>query len=226
MMKKTIATLLIIFVTGCSAMQKKANGSHFNFGSNNNSEASVWLEEIIVDGNWSAPATGTLGCGGGNINGAPAIGSVPKNTPAPKDTIYLEWYAWREMSRMKAVVDLPGRDVIYPLLLNPPWPKNKYNINKSYFIIDFRPDHKVWIKLADTSSPSSQDEVMILAEGQGVKTDDVVTRYSHFEEGENYKLDCTAHRKRIEELGGYTNSLEVYDRWYPGAPQNKELGHE
>ena len=224
--KQIISIVVIVLLSGCSVMQKKVNGSHFNFGSNNNSEASIELEKIIVDGQWHAPSTGVLGCGGGNINGAPSTGSVAKNTPAPKNTIYLEWYAWKVKARMAATVQLPGEDIIYPLLLNPPWPKNEYGIDKSYFIIDFRPDHKVWIKLADTSSPKSQEEIMILAEGQGYKTNDVVTRYLNFEEGRSYKLDCVTHRKRVEELGGYSSSLKVYDRWYPGAPQNKELGYE
>lgn len=127
---------------------------------------------------------------------------------------------------MKVTVQLPGENIIYPLLLSPPWPKNKHNINKSYFIIDFRPGHKVWIKLADTSSPKSQKEVMILAEGQGIKTDDIVTRYANYKEGENYKLDCDAHRKRTEELGGYSTSLEVYDKWYSEFIGDKEKADE
>lgn len=226
-MKKLIVTLVFTSLfSGCSTLKPEANGSHFNFSSNNNSEASIWLERIVVDNEWNAPSTGTLGCGGGNINGGGGSGSVSSGTPAPKNTIYLEWYAWKEKARMKATIQLPGEDVISPLLLNPPWPKNKYNIDKSYFIVDFRPNHKVWIKLADTLSPKSDNEVMILAEGQGVKTNDIVTRYRYYKEGENYNLDCNAHRKRVEELGGYTTSLEVYDRWYTEFLDNKEIADE
>ena len=220
--KLIMATLCVGILAGCSTMQKKADGRYFNFGSQNNSESSIELETIIVDNKWYAPGTGVLGCGGGNINGAPRSGSVSKGTPAPKTSIYIEWYAWKEKARMSATVQLPGEDIINRLLLSPPWPENKYNIDKSYFIVDFRPNHKVWIKLADTSSPKSENEVMILAEGQGVKTDDIVTSYAHFEEGEDYKLDCNAHRRRIEELGGYTTSLEVYDKWYSEFLDKKE----
>ena len=78
------------------------------------------------------------------------------------------------------------------------------------------------VKLADTSSPKSQKEVMILAEGKGVKTDDIVTRYTNFKKGENYTLDCVSKRRRLKELGYYTTPIEFYDRWYPGASQNKE----
>lgn len=64
-MKKLIVTIVFtLLLSGCSAMKPKANGSHFNFGSNNNSEASIWLERIVVDDKWNAPSTGTLGCGG------------------------------------------------------------------------------------------------------------------------------------------------------------------
>ncbi|WP_223669540.1 hypothetical protein [Kangiella shandongensis] len=226
MRKLLIVVLSLLAVSACSELGPKANGSHFNFGSNSNAEASIILEKIIVDGQWYAPSTGVVGCGGGNINGSRRTGSVPNDTPAPQEFIELQWYSWQKMARMKAKVELPDKQIINQLLINPPWPKNKYGIDKSYFIIDFRPNHKVWIKLADTPSPKSQKEVMILAEGQGYKTDEEVTRYRHFKEGEDYELDCIAHRKRVEELGGYSTSLEVYDRWYPGAPQNKELGYE
>ncbi|WP_223671337.1 hypothetical protein [Kangiella shandongensis] len=208
-------------------MKPQANGSHFNFVSNNNSEASIELEKIIVDGKWSAPSTGVHWCGSGNINGGGRSGSVSSSTPAPKNTIYLEWYAWREKARMKATIELPGENVIYPLLLNPPWPKNSYGIDKSYFIVDFRPKHKVWIKLANTLSPKSQDQVMIIAEGKGIeKGGDVIKDYISFEEGKDYELDCVSQRKRVKALGGYSGSITTFDQWYPGAPENKELGYE
>ncbi len=221
-----VLIIAVILVMAALADKPKANGSHFNFGSNSNAEASIILEEIIVDGQWYAPSTGAVGCGGGNINGASGTGSVSNNTPAPQETIELQWYSWKEKARMKAKVELPDKKMINQLLLTPPWPKNKYGIDKSYFIIDFRPNHKVWIKLADTAHPDSQEQVMILAEGQGYKTDEVVTRYRYFKEDKDYELDCIAHRKRVEELGGYSSSLEVFDRWYPSAPQNKELGYD
>ena len=90
-MKKLIVTALCaIVLAGCSAMQKKADGRYFNFGSKNNSEATIWLEKIVVDGKWNAPATGTLGCSSGNINGARSTGSVSNQTLAPQKYVYLE----------------------------------------------------------------------------------------------------------------------------------------
>ncbi|WP_223671339.1 hypothetical protein [Kangiella shandongensis] len=204
-------------------MQRQADGRYFEFGSKNNSEASIWLEKIIIDGKWSAPSTGTLGCSSGNINGSRSIGSVSSKTSSPQDYIYLEWYAWREMARMKAKVKLPDSDIVNELLLNPPWLNGESkSSHKSVFIIDFRRDHKVWIKLSKNSSPKSQDEIMILAEGQGVKTDDIVTRYRNYKKDENYTLDCASKRKRLKELGAYTNSLEVYDKWYTEFIDDKE----
>ena len=224
-MKKLIISIVCaVLISGCSAMQKKADGRYFDFASNNNSEASIELEKVIVDGQWHAPATGVLGCGSSNINGAGRVGSPSYDTPAPQNILYLEWYAWREKARMKATIKLPGREVINSLLLNPPWKDpNKNGPHRSKFIIDFRPGHKVWIKLAKSAYPKSQDDIMILAEGQGIKTDDVVTRYLHFTEGKDYILDCVSRRERLKELGYYTAPLVVYDDWYTEVIQNMEV---
>lgn len=215
-MKKIIVTIVcILLFSGCSAMKPQADGRYFEFGSNNHSEASVWLEKVVVDGKWNAPATGTLGCGGGRVNGAVRTGSVSYNTPAPQQYIYLEWYAWREMSRMKAKIVLPNKEIVNDFILNPPWLDRKRNSgNKSIFIIDFRPNNIVWIKLAKGRYPKSEDEVMILAEGKGVKTSDRVTRYSNYKEGENYELDCSSFRKRIAKLGGSLGTTALFDKWY------------
>ncbi|WP_223669539.1 hypothetical protein [Kangiella shandongensis] len=217
---------VILSVSACSELGPKADGSHFNFGAGNRSETSIILEKVVVDGHWYAPSTGTYGCSGGNHALGTGSVSVSKSTPAPQETIELQWYSWKEKARMKVKIELPDKKMINQLLLNPPWPKNKYGIDKSYFIIDFRPNHKVWIKLADTAHPDSQEQVMILAEGQGYKINEEVTRYRHFKEGKDYELDCVSYRKETERLGGYSASLEVYDRWYSGAPQNKELENE
>lgn len=224
--KLIMATLCVGILAGCSTMQKKADGRYFYFGVNNNSEASIWAEKVVVDNKWYAPATGTLGCGGGNVNGTPASGSVSKGTPAPKNSIYIEWYAWKEQALMSATVKLPGENIINRLLLSPPWPEDSNNFDKRYFIVDFRPSNTVWIKLAKSSNPKSENEVMILGEGQGVKIDDSITWFDDYEEGEGYKLDCNAHRKRIEELGGYTESTETYDKWYTEFLDHKELADE
>lgn len=224
---KLIMSLASVFViTGCSAMQKKADGRYFDIASNNNSEASIFIEKIIVDGNWRSGATGIKGCGGSNINGGGGLASPSYNTLAPHSTIYLEWYAWNEGKQIKASISLP-EDIINKLLLNPPWKDlNQVGIQKSVFIIDFRPDNKVWIKLAKNVNPKSQDEVMILAEGQGEKTNRLVERYQDYKKGKSYTLDCNAKRERYKEIGAYTAPLEVYDDWYPGAPQKKEVGNE
>ena len=224
--KLIMATLCVGIIAGCSAMKPQADGRYFNFGSNNNSEASIWVEKVVVDGKWNAPVTGTLGCGGENINGASGIGSVSYSTPAPQQYIYLEWYSWHEMARMKATIQLPGKDVIHPLLLDPPWAKNKYGLNKSYFIIDFRPENKIWIKLADTAHPKSQGEIMILAEGQGKKTNDIVKDYIHFKEGKDYSLNCLGMRSQRKKLGYYSSNLELFDKWYTEFLDNKEIADE
>ena len=227
-MKKLIITIVCtLLFSGCSAMQKKADGRYFDIASNNNSEASIFLEKVIVDGKWSSGTTGIKGCGGSNINGGGGRASPSYNTPAPQEYIYLEWYSWKEMARMKAKVMLPGKNIINSILLNPPWlDKTKHSSHKSSFIIDFRPNNKVWIKLAKTLYPKSQNEIMILAEGHGVKTDDIVTRYHNYKKGENYTLDCASKRKRLKKLGYYTAPLVIYDKWHPKALQNKEIENE
>lgn len=215
MKKLIVAIVCILLFSGCSAMQKKADGRYFDMASNNNSEASIWLERVVIDGEWNSGTTGVLGCGTGNINGGGGRASPSYNTLAPQKYIYLEWYTWHEMARMKAKVKLPSSEVVNSLLLNPPW-KDKVNKSntKSSFIIDFRPNNKVWIKLAKTIYPESQEEVMILAEGQGVKTDAIVTRYKNYKEGENYRRDCEEVRKKRVEKGYHLGSSLTFDKWY------------
>lgn len=224
MLKKVALIASFALLPACSAMQKQADGRYFEFGSKNNSEATIWLEKIVVDGEWNAPSTGTLGCSSGNINGSRRTGTVSNNVLSPQDYIYLEWYAWHEMARMKAKIDMPSPHIVNSLLLNPPWlDKGKHSSHKSIFIIDFRPDNKVWIKLAKNSNPKSNNEVMILAEGQGVSTKDVVTRYQHFKEGKNYNLDCVAYREETIRLGGYTGPFDIFDKWYTEFLNNREI---
>lgn len=227
-MKKIIVTIVcILLISGCSAMKPQADGRYFEFGSKNNSEASIWLEKIIIDGKWSAPSTGTLGCSSGNINGSRRTGTVSNNVLPPQDYIYLEWYSWHEMARMKAKIKLPSPHIVNNLLLNPPWlNKAKNSSHKSLFIIDFRPEHKVWIKLAKNSNPKSNNEVMILAEGQGVVTGDIVTRYRNYKKDENYTLDCIAYRKETVRLGGYTGPFETFDKWYTEFKDDKGESNE
>lgn len=226
MKKALIIVIYLALISGCSAMQKQADGRYFKFSSNNNSEASIWLERVIVDGKWNAPVTGTLGCSY-NFNGGGPLGSVSNKTPAPKKYIYLEWYAWREMARMKARVELPNAEIIRKLLLNPPWhDKSSPYRGKSLFIVDFRSNHKVWIKLAKDSYPETENEVMILAEGQGIKTNDVVKDYIYFEKGEDYQVDCIEYRKETIKLGGHVGSLKVFDKWYTEFIDHKEKSDE
>ena len=226
-MKKIIVTALCaIVLAGCSAMQKKADGRYFDIASNNNSEASIFLEKIVIDGDWSSGATGIKGCGGSNINGGGGVASPSYNTPAPNKAIYLEWYAWGENSRMKADIKLPG-EIINEILLNPPWANNsKGEVHKSVFIIDFRNSNKVWIKLAKNINPKSQDEVMILAEGQGRRVNESTDRYEGYKQGKSYTLNCGSKRERYKKIGAYTAPLIVYDKWYPGAKQDKEEREE
>lgn len=218
--KKTyISTLILkistVLLVGCSTGQKKADGRYFQFGSKNNSEATVWLEEVIVDERWRAPSTGILGCSSGNINGTRSTGSVSNKTTAPQSYLDIEWYSWANEKRMKARVKLPDSKIMNQLLLDPPWSSKRGSATgKSIIIIDFRPNHEVWVKLAKSADPKSESEVMILADGTGSSTDDVVTRYLHFREGDSYHKDCAAYRKRVVELGGYDGPFEVYDKWY------------
>lgn len=227
MKKLIIATLCVGILAGCSAMQKKADGRYFDIASNNNSEASIFLEKIIVDGKWRSGATGGKGCGGSNINGGGGRASPSYNTLAPQEYIYLEWYAWHEMARMKAKIELPNSDIVNSLLLSPPWlDKTKYSRHKSSFIIDFRPNNKVWIKLAKTLYPRVQEDIMILAEGQGIKTKDVVKDYIYYEEDEDYILNCAEYRKESERLGAYSAPLVTFDKWYTEFIDHKEKANE
>ena len=222
-----LSLVLLSILTSCKGDQEQADGRYFDFASNNNSEASLELEEVVVDGKWHSNATGTHGCGTSNINGGGGISSPPYSAIAPQESIDLVWYSWREKARMKASIKMPDSEIINELLIDPPWKKvYEKKLHRSKIIIDFRPDHKDWIKLAKSAYPESQSEVMILAEGTGVKTNDVVEDYKYYEEGEDYILDCISYRKETERLGGYTGPMETFEGWYPGAPQGEDSKHE
>lgn len=223
----TIVLLGLSLISSCSIFKKELNGRYFKFGSINNSEATINLQRASVDGEWRAPATGKLSCSWGNYNGASRVSSNPIGASAPKNYIYLEWYSWATWARMSARLELPGRDVINQLLLNPPWlDKNRKSDHQSIFIIDFRPNNKVWIKLAKNSDPQSEDEVMILAEGKGINTNDIVRDYIYYEEGRDFKLDCESYRAHSVEKGYYTGPLEIYDKWYTDFIDEKGTNKE
>lgn len=63
---------------------------------------------------------------------------------------------------------------------------------------------------------------MIIGEATGQKTEEVVTKFKNYVEGENYRLDCLEQAEKAIENGTYTGPVELFDNWYPGAPQNKE----
>ena len=222
-----LSLVLLSILTSCKGDQEQADGRYFDFASNNNSEASLELEEVVVDGKWHSNATGTHGCGTSNINGGGGISSPPYSAIAPQESIDLVWYSWREKARMKASIKMPDSEIINELLIDPPWKKvYEKKLHRSKIIIDFRPDHKVWIKLAKSAYPESQSEVMILAEGTGVKTNDVVEDYKYYEEDEDYILDCNARRERLRALGYYTAPMKTFNKWYPEADKNKEIKSE
>lgn len=89
-------------------------------------------------------------------------------------------------------------------------------------IIEFRPGRKVRVKYATSVYHKSQKEVMIIGEGIGYETKEVVTKYLDIKEGDYYHYDCQKRRKELMEVGFYNSwPLVDYDQWYPGSPKNK-----
>lgn len=188
--------------------------------STNSSEGSVNIEEIILDNKYYAGSTGIKECGT-SINGGG--GSASLYSPPPMDTVYVKWYSWTERRNIEATVRLPGKEVMENLYYYPPWYESEFHQRpSSALIIDIRPNDKVWVKLASDLYPKSQQEIMIIGEGEGKKTEEVVTKFDHYVEGKNYRLDCFEKRKKLKEERAYWGPTDLFDDWYPGAPQNRE----
>lgn len=188
--------------------------------STNSSGGSVNIEEIILDNKYYSGSTGIKECGT-SINGGG--GSASLYSPPPMDTVYVKWYSWSEKRNIEATVRLPGKEVMENLYYYPPWYESEFHQRpSSALIIDIRPNDKVWVKLASDLYPKSQQEVMIIGEGEGQKTEEVVTKFDHYVEGKNYRLDCFEKRKKLKEERAYWGPTDLFDDWYPGAPQNRE----
>lgn len=188
-------------------------------GSNNSSEGSINIEEIILDNKYYGGATGIHECGT-SINGGGSSASL--YSPPPMDTIYVKWYSWTERRNIEATVRLPGKEVMENLYYYPPWYESEFHQRpSSALIIDIRPNNKVWAKLASDLYPKSQLEIMIVGEAIGKETDEIVTKFDHYKEGKNYRLDCFDKRKRLKEERALWGPTEIFDDWYPGAPQDK-----
>lgn len=61
---------------------------------------------------------------------------------------------------------------------------------------------------------------MIIGEGVGIETDEVVTKYLDSEQEKDYFLDCIQRRKRLDEVGYYIKPFVIYDKWFPGADKS------
>lgn len=188
--------------------------------STNSSEGSINIEEIILDSKYHAGSTGIKECGT-SINGGG--GSASLYSPPPMDTIYLKWYSWTERKNIEATVSLPGKAIMEALYYYPPWYESEFHQRPhSYLIIDIRPRKKVWVKFASSLYPQSQQDIMIIGEAQGKATNEVVSKFHHYKEGEDYRLDCFEKREsRMDEWAKWEPTV-LFDDWYPGAPQNKE----
>lgn len=185
--------------------------------SNNSSEGSVFIDVVTLDEKYGGGGTGIHGCGSG-LNGGGRSSTL--STPPPMKSIYIKWYSWTEKSNIEAKVMLPKEKIMESLYYFPPWYDPEFDSRPdSTIIIDIRPQNRVWIKLAKGLYPKSQQEIMIIGEGIGQKTEEVVTDFIHYVEGEDYKLDCFERRK--QGLKSEEGS-ELYDSWYPGARQNKD----
>lgn len=227
-MKKILYLPLILLILSCSEPKKEGVDGQKPFismGSNNSSETSVFIEDIILDGKWNGIGTGLEECGT-SINGGGGGGPL-WDIPTPKQTIYVKWYSWKYKKNIEATVKLPSEDILRNLYQSPPWYEaNTSKRPESTIIIDIRPDSKVWVKLSKDLYPQSQEEIMIIGEAKGDLTGEVVTKYRFFEEGKDYRLDCKEKRERLKAMGAYTGPTELFDDWYPGAPQNKESHNE
>jgi hypothetical protein len=195
---KSISILLILFFTiSCSeqSQEKKGPKPFISMGSNNNSETSIEIEEIILDRKWYGIGTGTHECGT-SINGGGRGGPL-WNIPIPRQTIYVKWYSWKYQKNIEATVELPPKKTLTKLYYNPPWfDANKQRRPESTIIIDIRPNNRVWVKLSKDLYPQSQEDIMIIGEAKGAPTDEVVTRYRHYKEGKDYRLDCKEKREK------------------------------
>lgn len=182
--------------------------------SNNSSEGSVFIDVVTLDGKYGGGGTGIHGCGSG-INGGGRTSTL--STPPPMKSIYVKWYSWTEQSNIEAEISLPDANLMEDLYYFPPWYEPEFDARPdSTIIIDIRPKNKVWVKLAKSLNPKSQQEIMILGEAQGIATNEVVTKFSRYKKGENYHLDCMEKREK------FAKDEELFDDWYQGAPQNKE----
>ncbi|MBD3654751.1 hypothetical protein [Kangiella sp.] len=203
--------------------KKKKRGKvkpFITISANNSSESDVQIESVYLDGSGGGSVTGSLGCSANHNwgSGSESLYSVP-----PTEYIDIKWYSWADKSNYKARVELPGEKVMNNLYFFPPWYDPELDSRPdSTIIIDIRPNNTVWVKLAKGEYVKAQDDIMILGEGVGKKTDEVVTKYKSFIEGEHYRLDCLEQAKKAMENGTYTGPVELFDDWYPGAPQNKE----
>lgn len=225
---KSLFILLILFITiSCSEQSQEEKGPKpfISMGSNNNSETSVFIEDIILDGKWNGIGTGLEECGT-SINGGGGGGPL-WSIPTPKETIYVKWYSWKYKKNIEVTIKLPQKEILRNLYQHPPWydPK-KDRRPESTIIIDIRPNNKVWAKLSKNLYPKSQKEIMIIGEAKGILTDEKVSKFDHYIEGKDYNLDCESKREKLKEIGAYTEPTKVLDKWYPGAPQNKESNNE
>ncbi|GGE92053.1 hypothetical protein [Kangiella profundi] len=188
--------------------------------SNNSSEGSIDIDEIILDGKFRSGATGIHECGR-SVNGGGRTASL--YSPPPVDSVYAKWYSWNERKNIEATVRLPGKEIMERLYYFPPWYESEFHQRPhSYIIIDIRPNNKVWVKFASSLYPQSQQEIMIIGEAQGKATNEVVTKFHHYKEGEDYRLDCFEKRKSRKDEWAKWEPTVLFDDWYPGAPQNKE----
>lgn len=184
--------------------------------SNNSSEGSVFIDVVTLDGKYGGGGTGIQGCGSG-VNGAGRSSTL--STPPPMKSIYVKWYSWTENGNIEAKVILPEEKVMENLYYFPPWYDPGLDSQpESTIIIDIRPENRIWIKLAKGLYPKSREEIMILGEAKGQKTDEVVTDFDNYVEGEDYKLDCMERRKDVVNS---EKEVELFDDWYPGAPNDK-----
>lgn len=203
--------------------KKKKRGKQKPFltiSANNSSESGVVIDRVFLDGRGGGSVTGSLGCSANHNWGS---GSESLYTEPPTEYIDIKWYSWKDKSNIKARVILPGKKVMEKLYYFPPWYDPEVDSHpESTIIIDIRPNNKVWVKLAKGEYVKAQDNIMILGEGVGKKTDEIVTDFIHFVEGEDYRLDCLEQSKQAIQKGTYTGPMELFDDWYPGAPQDKE----
>lgn len=228
MRKGLLIVISLLLLTACSDSNQpeiKGPKPFISMSNNNNSNFGAFIEDIVIDGNWNGVGSGSMGCGGSNINGGGGGGPL-WNIPIPQEKIYVKWFSWKDKRNYEATIHLPEKSTLKDLYNNPPWHSIKNSQPESTIIINLRPNNKVWVKLAKDNYPKSERDVMIIGEAEGARTEEVVSKYNHYEEGDDYIFDCKKHREELMGLNFYTAPLEVWDNWYPGAPQNKESHNE